>query len=53
LSLNNIWRIASREMRWTGLVMHMRENRNRYRILMGKPEVKRPHARTVPPPRHL
>jgi hypothetical protein len=30
--------IKSRGMRWPGLVAHMREKRNAYRILVGKPE---------------
>jgi hypothetical protein len=34
--------IKSRRMRWSGYVAHMREKRNAYRILLGKPERKRP-----------
>jgi hypothetical protein len=34
--------IKSRRMRWTGHVAQMREKRNAYRILVGKPEGKRP-----------
>jgi hypothetical protein len=29
-------------MRWTGHVAHMGEGRNVYRVLVGKPEGKRP-----------
>jgi hypothetical protein len=32
----------SRKMRWTGHVACMGESRNAFRILVGKPEVKRP-----------
>jgi hypothetical protein len=34
--------INSRRMRWAGHVARMWENRNAYRILVGKPEGKRP-----------
>jgi hypothetical protein len=34
--------IKSRRMRWAGHVARMGEKRNAYRILVGKPEVKRP-----------
>jgi hypothetical protein len=34
--------IKPRRMRWAGNVARMGENRNAYRILMGKPEGKRP-----------
>jgi hypothetical protein len=34
--------INSRRMRWAGHVARMEEKRNAYRILMGKPEGKRP-----------
>jgi hypothetical protein len=34
--------IKSRRMRWTGHVVRMGEKRNAYRILVGKPEGKRP-----------
>jgi hypothetical protein len=37
--------IKSRRMRWAGHVAHMEEKRNAYRILMGKPEGKRPLCR--------
>jgi hypothetical protein len=40
--------IKSRMMRWTGHVTQMGEKRNTYRILVGKPEGKRPLGR----PRH-
>jgi hypothetical protein len=38
----------SRRMRWAGHVARMTEERNVYRVLMGKPEGKRPLGR----PRH-
>jgi hypothetical protein len=42
-SLPNIIRmIKLRRMRWAGHVARMGEKRNAYRILMGKPEGKRP-----------
>jgi hypothetical protein len=34
--------IKSRRMRWTGHVARMGEKRNVYRLLVGKPEGKRP-----------
>jgi hypothetical protein len=37
--------IKSRRMRWAGHVARMREKRNVYRILVGKPEGKRPLGR--------
>jgi hypothetical protein len=40
--------IKSRRMRWAGHVARMGETRNAYRILVGKPEGKRPLGR----PRH-
>jgi hypothetical protein len=40
--------IKSRRMRWAGHVARMGEARNAYRILVGKPEGKRPLGR----PRH-
>jgi hypothetical protein len=40
--------IKSRRMRWAGHVARMGEKRNAYRILVGKPEGKRPLGR----PRH-
>jgi hypothetical protein len=48
-SLPNIIRmIKSRRRRWAGDVARMGETRNAYRILVGKPERKRPLGR----PRH-
>jgi hypothetical protein len=40
--------IKSRRMRWVGHVARIGEKRNAYRILVGKPEGKRPLGR----PRH-
>jgi hypothetical protein len=40
--------INSTKMRWTGQVGQMGEKRNAYRIMVGKPERKRPLGR----PRH-
>jgi hypothetical protein len=40
-----IWIIKSRRMRWAGHVARMREKRNVYRLLLGKPEGKRPLGR--------
>jgi hypothetical protein len=37
--------INSRRMRWAGLVARMGEKRNVYRLLVGKPEGKRPLGR--------
>jgi hypothetical protein len=37
--------IKSRRIRWAGHVVRMGERRNAYRILMGKPEGKRPPGR--------
>jgi hypothetical protein len=37
--------IKSRKMRWAGHVARMGEKRNVYRLLVGKPEVKRPLGR--------
>ena len=47
-SPNIFWVIKSRRMRWTGHVARMGERRGVYRILVGKPEGKRPFGR----PRH-
>jgi hypothetical protein len=33
--------IKSRRMKWAGHVTHMREKRNIFSVLVGKPEVKR------------
>jgi hypothetical protein len=38
--------IKSRRMRWAGHVARMGENRNVYRLLVGKPEGKRPLGRS-------
>jgi hypothetical protein len=40
--------IKSRRMRWAGHVVNMGEGRGMYRVLVGKPEGKRPLGR----PRH-
>jgi hypothetical protein len=37
--------IKSRRMRWAGHVTRMREGRGAYRVLVGRPEVKRPLGR--------
>jgi hypothetical protein len=37
--------IKSRRMRWTGHVAHMGEGRDVYRVLVGRPEGKRPLRR--------
>jgi hypothetical protein len=37
--------IKSRRMRWSGHVARMGEKRNAYRLLVGKPEEKRPLGR--------
>jgi hypothetical protein len=44
-SPNIIRIIKSRRMRWASHVVRMGENRNAYRLLMGKPEGKRPLGR--------
>ena len=45
-SLPNIVRvIKSRRMRWAGHVARMGEERGEYRVLVGKPEGKRPLGR--------
>jgi hypothetical protein len=44
-SPNIIRQIKSRRMRWAGHVARMGEERNVYRVLMGKPEGKRPLGR--------
>jgi hypothetical protein len=40
--------IKSRKMGWTGHVARMREGRGVYRILVGRPESKRPLGRPTP-----
>jgi hypothetical protein len=37
--------MKSRRMRWTGHAAHMEESRDVYRVLIGKPERKRPLVR--------
>ena len=44
-SLNVFREIISRRVRWTGHVACMGERRGVYRVLVGKPEGKRPHGR--------
>jgi hypothetical protein len=44
-SPNIIRQIKSRRMRWAGHVARMGEETNVYRVLMGKPEGKRPLGR--------
>jgi hypothetical protein len=44
-SVNIIWVIKSRRLRWAGYVAHMRERRGAYRALVGKPEGRRPFER--------
>jgi hypothetical protein len=47
-SSNSVKVIKSRRMRWAGHVAHMGEGRGVYRVLVGRPERKRPPGR----PRH-
>jgi len=47
-SPNNVWLIKSRRMRWAGHVARMGEERVAYKILVGKPEGKRPLGRPRP-----
>jgi len=44
-SPNIVWVIKSRRMRWAGHVARMSEERGAYRVLVGKPEGKRPLER--------
>jgi len=39
------WGIESRRMRWAGRVAHMGDSRGAYRVLVGRPEGKRPLVR--------
>ena len=45
-SPNIVWVIKSRRMRWAGHVAPMGERRDVYRVLVGKPERKRPLGRS-------
>jgi hypothetical protein len=47
-SPNIIRQIKSRRMRWARHVARMEEERNVYKVLMGKPEGKRPFGRPRP-----
>ena len=38
-------KVKSRRLRWAGHVAHMEQSRNAYRVLVGKPEGKRPLGR--------
>jgi len=42
VSSNIIWVIKSRRMRWMGHVAYMGDRRSAYRVLVGKPEGRRP-----------
>jgi hypothetical protein len=44
-SPNNIWMIKSRRMKWAGHVACTREKRGAYRVLVGRPEGRKPHGR--------
>ena len=44
-SPNIVWVIKSRRMRWAGHVAHMGEERGVYRVLVGKPEGRKPLGR--------
>ena len=44
-SPNIVQVVKSRRMGWAGHVAHMREGRGMYRVLVGKPVVKRPLGR--------
>ena len=43
--LNIVWAVKSRRMRWAGYVARMGEGRGVHRVLVGKPEGKRPLGR--------
>ena len=45
-SLNVIWVIKSRRLIWAGHVARMGEKRGAYRVLVGKPERRRPPGRS-------
>jgi hypothetical protein len=45
LSPDNIRQVRSRRMRWAGHVARMGEERKMYKVLVGKPEGKRPLGR--------
>ena len=47
-SPNIVRMVKSRRIRWAGHVTHMEERRGVYRILVGKPEGKRPLGRPCP-----
>jgi hypothetical protein len=40
-----VWVVKSRRMRWAGHVAHMGEGRGVHRVLVGKPEGRRPLGR--------
>ena len=42
---NIVWVVKSRQMRWAGHVARMAEDRGVYRVLVGKPEGRRPLGR--------
>jgi hypothetical protein len=44
-SPNKIRMIKSRKIRWAGYISRMGEKKNAYRIVVGKPEGKRPLGR--------
>ena len=45
---NIIRSLKSRRLRWTGHVARLEQSRNAYRVLVGKPEGKRPLGRPRP-----
>ena len=44
-SLKIIRSLKSRRLRWAGHLAHMEQSRNEHRVLVGKPEGKRPLGR--------
>ena len=44
-SPNIIRKLKSRRLRWAGHVERMEQSRNAYRVLVGKPDRKRPFGR--------